>query len=33
MRIRDKAIKLAEIDDKEKEPIWIGISPGMNNID
>ena len=26
-----EAIKLAEIDDSE--PMWIGISPGMNNID
>ena len=27
----EEAIKLAEIDDSE--PLWIGIPPGMNNID
>ena len=27
----EEAITLAEIDDSE--PMWIGISPGMNNID
>ena len=29
--LREEAIKLAEIYDSE--PIWIGISPGMNNTD
>ena len=31
--LHEEAIKLAKIDDKEPTPIWIGISPGMNNID
>ena len=29
--LHEEAIKLAEIGDSE--PMWIGISPGMNNID
>ena len=28
--LHEEAIKLAKID--SSEPIWIGISPGMNNI-